>query len=157
MLFLHGNNKTLDLGQGDPPRRFFFFVLDQKSILMIALQWLKTATTRVSPAMPSLGTGFLNGRRLLHTPPRLWNSPFSSSTSLPSSSSSLITTQNPLFSSPNSWKQGSGGIWNFIPQRYFRVRSSIKKQCEHCYIRRKKNKKWYVYCKANPRHKQRQL
>ena len=41
--------------------------------------------------------------------------------------------------------------------RYFRVRSSIKKQCEHCYVRHKKNKKWYVYCKANPRHKQRQL
>ena len=41
--------------------------------------------------------------------------------------------------------------------RGFKVKNSIKRMCEHCYITRKKNKKWYVYCKANPRHKQRQL
>lgn len=36
-----------------------------------------------------------------------------------------------------------------------RVRSAIKKLCEHCRIV-KKGKKNYVKCKADPRHKQRQ-
>jgi large subunit ribosomal protein L36 len=39
--------------------------------------------------------------------------------------------------------------------RGMKVKSAVKKRCEHCYIRRK-NKKWYVYCTAHPRHKQRQ-
>ena len=34
---------------------------------------------------------------------------------------------------------------------------SIKKICNWCYFTRKANKKIYVYCKVNPRHKQRQL
>ncbi|BCX13497.1 MAG: hypothetical protein KatS3mg085_029 [Candidatus Dojkabacteria bacterium] len=50
-----------------------------------------------------------------------------------------------------------------------KVRASIKKRCRHCYIvkRRKVVVDWkrgkvkikpvyYVYCKVNPRHKQRQ-
>lgn len=41
-----------------------------------------------------------------------------------------------------------------------KVKSSIKKRCEHCYIVKRKNTKGktiiYVYCKRNPRHKQRQ-
>ena len=36
-----------------------------------------------------------------------------------------------------------------------KVRSSIKKMCKHCYkVRRGKTN--YVYCKKNPKHKQRQ-
>lgn len=50
-----------------------------------------------------------------------------------------------------------------------KVKASVKKRCPHCYIvvRRKKatrkgskktyyKKVVYVYCKANPRHKQKQ-
>ncbi|MBN1915969.1 50S ribosomal protein L36 [Candidatus Dojkabacteria bacterium] len=41
-----------------------------------------------------------------------------------------------------------------------KVKASIKKRCEHCYIvrRRKKNGKHviYIYCKRDATHKQRQ-
>ncbi|KAK4246505.1 ribosomal protein L36-domain-containing protein [Corynascus novoguineensis] len=45
--------------------------------------------------------------------------------------------------------------------RGMKVRSAIKKRCEHCkVVRRKANKRHngylYVICPANPRHKQRQ-
>ncbi|KXX79688.1 hypothetical protein MMYC01_202543 [Madurella mycetomatis] len=45
--------------------------------------------------------------------------------------------------------------------RGMKVRSSIKKRCEHCkVVRRKANKRHpgyrYIICPANPRHKQRQ-
>ncbi|KAK4108323.1 hypothetical protein N656DRAFT_718251 [Canariomyces notabilis] len=45
--------------------------------------------------------------------------------------------------------------------RGMKVRSSIKKRCEHCkVVRRKANKRHsgyrYIICSANPRHKQRQ-
>ncbi|KAL2268216.1 hypothetical protein VTJ83DRAFT_3062 [Remersonia thermophila] len=45
--------------------------------------------------------------------------------------------------------------------RGMKVRSAIKKRCEHCkVVRRKANKRGngyrYVICSANPRHKQRQ-
>lgn len=36
-----------------------------------------------------------------------------------------------------------------------RVRSSVKRLCEHCYTVYRK-KRLYVYCTKNPRHKQRQ-
>jgi len=36
-----------------------------------------------------------------------------------------------------------------------KVRSSIKKMCQHCYIVRR-GKKAYVYCTKTPKHKQRQ-
>ncbi|MDD3647368.1 MAG: 50S ribosomal protein L36 [Candidatus Dojkabacteria bacterium] len=36
-----------------------------------------------------------------------------------------------------------------------KVKSSVKKRCEHCYIARRKGRV-YVYCKRNPKHKQRQ-
>jgi large subunit ribosomal protein L36 len=36
-----------------------------------------------------------------------------------------------------------------------KVRSSIKRICEHCQIVRRRSK-LYVICKANPKHKQRQ-
>ncbi len=41
-----------------------------------------------------------------------------------------------------------------------KVKASIKKRCEYCYIVKRRNKrgkvKTYVYCKRDPRHKQRQ-
>ena len=41
-----------------------------------------------------------------------------------------------------------------------KVKASVKKRCEHCYFARRKNSKGkkvlYVYCKRNPKHKQRQ-
>ncbi|KAK4136288.1 hypothetical protein BT67DRAFT_353910, partial [Trichocladium antarcticum] len=45
--------------------------------------------------------------------------------------------------------------------RGMKVRSAIKKRCEHCkVVRRKANKRHngylYIICPANPRHKQRQ-
>ncbi|KAM3145935.1 hypothetical protein pb186bvf_001913 [Paramecium bursaria] len=36
-----------------------------------------------------------------------------------------------------------------------KVRSSLKKLCDHCFVQRK-GKLIYIRCKANPRHKQRQ-
>lgn len=36
-----------------------------------------------------------------------------------------------------------------------KVKSSIKKTCEHCYMVRR-GSKVFVYCKKNTRHKQRQ-
>jgi large subunit ribosomal protein L36 len=36
-----------------------------------------------------------------------------------------------------------------------KVRASVKKICEWCYFVRRKGR-LYVYCKKNPKHKQRQ-
>ncbi|MBN2100867.1 50S ribosomal protein L36 [Candidatus Dojkabacteria bacterium] len=36
-----------------------------------------------------------------------------------------------------------------------KVKASVKKRCEWCYVVRRKGKV-YVYCKKNPKHKQRQ-
>jgi large subunit ribosomal protein L36 len=36
-----------------------------------------------------------------------------------------------------------------------KVRSSVKRICEHCKVVRRKRRN-YVICSANPRHKQRQ-
>ncbi|KAL2258640.1 hypothetical protein VTK26DRAFT_7400 [Humicola hyalothermophila] len=48
-----------------------------------------------------------------------------------------------------------------LQTRGMKVRSAIKKRCEHCkVVRRKANKRHngylYIVCPANPRHKQRQ-
>lgn len=41
-----------------------------------------------------------------------------------------------------------------------KVKASVKKMCEYCYITKRKNtrghERVYVYCKRNARHKQRQ-
>ncbi|HLD03939.1 MAG TPA: 50S ribosomal protein L36, partial [Candidatus Dojkabacteria bacterium] len=41
-----------------------------------------------------------------------------------------------------------------------KVQASVKKRCDFCYVVRRRNNKGkrivYVYCKRNPRHKQRQ-
>lgn len=39
--------------------------------------------------------------------------------------------------------------------RGFKVRSSLKKRCEHCFFVHRR-KKLFVICKENPKHKQRQ-
>ncbi|ODV71110.1 mitochondrial 54S ribosomal protein bL36m CYBJADRAFT_169659 [Cyberlindnera jadinii NRRL Y-1542] len=39
--------------------------------------------------------------------------------------------------------------------RGFKVRTSVKKLCNDCYVVRRKGKV-YVYCKTNKKHKQRQ-
>lgn len=36
-----------------------------------------------------------------------------------------------------------------------KVRASVKKRCEWCYVVRRKGR-LYIYCKKNPKHKQRQ-
>jgi large subunit ribosomal protein L36 len=48
-----------------------------------------------------------------------------------------------------------GSLQAGIAVRWMRVRSSVKKRCEDCYIVRR-GKINYVYCKSNGRHKQRQ-
>ncbi|ODV97321.1 hypothetical protein PACTADRAFT_49054 [Pachysolen tannophilus NRRL Y-2460] len=40
-------------------------------------------------------------------------------------------------------------------QRNYKVRTSVKKFCDSCYIARRKGRV-YVLCKSNPKHKQRQ-
>ena len=47
-----------------------------------------------------------------------------------------------------------GGSFS-LAARWMKVRSSLKKRCESCFIVRR-GKIAYVYCTANPRHKQRQ-
>lgn len=43
-----------------------------------------------------------------------------------------------------------------LPQvRTMKVGAAVKKYCPHCYVVRRKGRV-YVYCKSNPRHKQRQ-
>lgn len=39
--------------------------------------------------------------------------------------------------------------------RTYKIRTAVKKFCEHCYIARRKGRV-YVLCKANPKHKQKQ-
>lgn len=39
--------------------------------------------------------------------------------------------------------------------RGMKVGAAVKKYCAHCYIVKRKGRV-YVYCKSNPRHKQRQ-
>ncbi len=51
--------------------------------------------------------------------------------------------------------------------RNMKVKASVQKRCRYCYIVKRNKRKvtngkvefrptYYVYCKANPRHKQRQ-
>lgn len=44
---------------------------------------------------------------------------------------------------------------NFAQVRTMKVGAAVKKYCPHCYVVRRKGRV-YVYCKSNPRHKQRQ-
>ena len=46
-------------------------------------------------------------------------------------------------------------VLNNSSRRQMKVKSSIKKMCEGCIVTQY-NKKYYVKCKLNPRHKQRQ-
>ncbi|CAI6081087.1 hypothetical protein V2G26_011718 [Clonostachys chloroleuca] len=55
-----------------------------------------------------------------------------------------------------------GGLLQQAQQtRGMKVRSAVKKRCEHCKVVRRKGGKrhngyLYIICKSNPRHKQRQ-
>lgn len=119
------------------------------SFTMLALLTRRFAQTTISPRLPLIGA---QTRKFTRESSKLFNSSnlhirlpaqsFLPSLSTPNTSQLVNRTQSPLLHQQ---------------VRTFKVRSAIKKKCEHCYIRRKKNKKWYVYCKVNPRHKQRQL
>eukprot|EP00961_Rhodomonas_salina_P037863 508691-Rhodomonas_salina.1 len=37
-----------------------------------------------------------------------------------------------------------------------KVRSAVKKMCEHCKVVKRKNRRVYIVCSANKKHKQRQ-
>ncbi|XP_059272820.1 large ribosomal subunit protein bL36m [Mustela nigripes] len=42
------------------------------------------------------------------------------------------------------------------PARGFKTRGVIRERCRDCY-RVKRRGRWFIYCRANPKHKQRQL
>ncbi|CAG9989890.1 unnamed protein product [Clonostachys byssicola] len=56
---------------------------------------------------------------------------------------------------------GMGLLQQAQQTRGMKVRSAVKKRCEHCKVVRRKGGKrhngyLYIICKSNPRHKQRQ-
>nr|XP_004460242.2 large ribosomal subunit protein bL36m [Dasypus novemcinctus] len=38
----------------------------------------------------------------------------------------------------------------------FKTKGVIKKRCKDCYLVKRRGR-WFIYCKTNPRHKQRQM
>lgn len=42
------------------------------------------------------------------------------------------------------------------PSLGFKTKGVIKKRCKDCY-KVKRRGRWFIYCKTNPRHKQRQM
>ncbi|XP_008049364.1 39S ribosomal protein L36, mitochondrial [Carlito syrichta] len=42
------------------------------------------------------------------------------------------------------------------PALGFKTKGVIKKRCKDCYLVKRRGR-WFVYCKTNPRHKQRQM
>ncbi|QLQ79738.1 hypothetical protein HG537_0C03870 [Torulaspora globosa] len=77
-----------------------------------------------------------------------------------SSSGLLKTTSSPsmlLMGSsiaPQAFRSVAGDLTPCLT-RGFKVRTSVKKFCNDCYIVRRKGRV-YVYCKSNGKHKQRQ-
>ncbi|KAL6939450.1 hypothetical protein ACO0RG_003289 [Hanseniaspora osmophila] len=56
--------------------------------------------------------------------------------------------------SPLSMKQRS--LYQFPTlARTFKVKTAVKKMCPDCYLARRKGRLW-VYCRSNPKHKQKQ-
>lgn len=43
-----------------------------------------------------------------------------------------------------------------LPTQGFKTKGVLKKRCKDCYLVKRRGR-WYIYCKTNPRHKQRQL
>ncbi|QLL32861.1 hypothetical protein HG536_0D03830 [Torulaspora globosa] len=56
---------------------------------------------------------------------------------------------------PQSFPSAGGQLMTPFLTRGFKVRTSVKKFCNDCYIVRRKGRV-YVYCKSNGKHKQRQ-
>ncbi|KAH6847072.1 ribosomal protein L36-domain-containing protein [Chaetomium sp. MPI-CAGE-AT-0009] len=86
-----------------------------------------------------------------------------SQAALAGSSSRTTTTTATTVSGAAVGTAVQRGVAVFTTQqvRGMKVRSAIKKRCEHCkVVRRKANKRHngylYIVCPANPRHKQRQ-
>ncbi|XP_049623908.1 39S ribosomal protein L36, mitochondrial [Suncus etruscus] len=42
------------------------------------------------------------------------------------------------------------------PAQGFKTKGVLKKRCKDCYLVKRRGR-WFVYCKTNPRHKQRQM
>ncbi|XP_005340784.2 large ribosomal subunit protein bL36m [Ictidomys tridecemlineatus] len=42
------------------------------------------------------------------------------------------------------------------PAAGFKTKAVLKKRCKDCYLVKRRGR-WFVYCKTNPRHKQRQV
>ncbi|XP_006893240.1 PREDICTED: 39S ribosomal protein L36, mitochondrial [Elephantulus edwardii] len=42
------------------------------------------------------------------------------------------------------------------PALGFKTKGAIKKRCKDCYLVKRRGR-WFVYCKTNPKHKQRQM
>ncbi|XP_045855564.1 39S ribosomal protein L36, mitochondrial [Meles meles] len=42
------------------------------------------------------------------------------------------------------------------PALGFKTKGVLKERCRHCY-RVKRRGRWFIYCRANPKHKQRQM
>ncbi|XP_051007028.1 39S ribosomal protein L36, mitochondrial [Acomys russatus] len=42
------------------------------------------------------------------------------------------------------------------PSQGFKTKGVIKKRCKDCYMVKRRGR-WFVYCKTNPKHKQRQM
>ncbi|KAM5169310.1 large ribosomal subunit protein bL36m [Callospermophilus lateralis] len=42
------------------------------------------------------------------------------------------------------------------PAAGFKTKAVLKKRCKDCYLVKRRGR-WFVYCKTNPRHKQRQM
>ncbi|KAL2133228.1 hypothetical protein VTI74DRAFT_2693 [Chaetomium olivicolor] len=73
----------------------------------------------------------------------------------------LSTTPRTTALSAPATVQSGVAVFQKTQVRGMKVRSAIKKRCEHCkVVRRKANKRHngylYIICPANPRHKQRQ-
>jgi large subunit ribosomal protein L36 len=72
---------------------------------------------------------------------------------------SLVRSSSKLLASATRTTQAIRPIANNTNElslvRGFKVKSSVKKRCEHCYMATRKGRV-YVLCKVNPKHKQRQ-
>ncbi|XP_023074013.1 39S ribosomal protein L36, mitochondrial [Piliocolobus tephrosceles] len=49
-----------------------------------------------------------------------------------------------------------GLLPHLLPALGFKTKAVLKKRCKDCYLVKRRGR-WYIYCKTNPRHKQRQM
>ncbi|KAL4662093.1 hypothetical protein H8957_014958 [Semnopithecus entellus] len=50
----------------------------------------------------------------------------------------------------------AGLLPRLLPALGFKTKAVLKKRCKDCYLVKRRGR-WYIYCKTNPRHKQRQM